>query len=234
MVAHKPDGEIGESVRVERRGVSAAADAQPARGTVSAHDPAVVAHEIDPDGSERIRIGSTTVRASASHAERVVSQVVEGAAPRNEDDVQQVCDTFRDKLTASGQRWGRFRIVPPMSDVDAKADGPDGEVLRVQVRRVMGPDEYASLGRAGSVTTQSTDQTAADAIRAAVDAKAKKLTTAQRNALVLLLDANRTPSFVLATVIERFRLAHGPWADRLSFQAVWIVGPTASLTYQLG
>jgi hypothetical protein len=90
--------------------------------------------------------------------------------------------------------------------------------------------EVARTGRAESVETN--DRRAA-VIWAAIIKKSTRIPPRQRSQLVLVLDAIRTPDYLRNAVIEAFRVHHGDQARNLGFVAIWLVGPTATLTRRL-
>jgi hypothetical protein len=50
---------------------------------------------------------------------------------------------------------------------------------------------------------------------------------------VLALDALRSPGHVMPQVVHDFRTRHSDWAQCLGYSEIWLVGPTAALTYRL-
>ena len=213
-----------------RRSANAPAPCVMGSGTVL--QPTVVSHSYPGDVGEQIDVGGPRYRSSSTADPGGGRQVVDGEPPLHEQDVQQVCDTLREALAQVAEHWGRFRVPVETSDVDAVAEDGHGGRLQVQVTRVeQGAwEEVARTGRAESVET---DERRAAAISDAITKKSTRIPPRQRAQLVLVLDAIRTPGYLRSAVIEVFRAHYGDRAATLGYIAIWLVGPTAALTYQL-
>lgn len=131
-----------------------------------------------------------------------------------------------------GAYWNRFSVQPETGDVDAVAEDDHAGRLQVQITRVehSASAEVARTGRAESVETN--DGRAA-VIWAAIAKKSTRIPPRQRFQLVLVLDAIRTSCYLRNAVIESFRLHHADQARTLGYIAIWLVGPTATLTCRL-
>lgn len=208
---------------------SANAPAGSASGTVAALDPTAVGHS-QLVGGERIDVGSTAYRSSSVANAMEDRQRLDGDRPQNEQDVEAVCGLLREALGLLGENYGRFRVPLEVDDVDCIADGLHGNSLRVQVTRVE-RKAWAEMARNGSAESTETNEQRADAIIAAV--MAKRLPPQQRRQLVLALDAVRTPAYVRSDVVDVFRDKYGSAAAQLGYQAIWLVGPSATLTVKL-
>jgi hypothetical protein len=213
-----------------RRSGSPLAQCATARG--AAPQPTVVTHSHPGDVGEQIDIGAPTYRSSSAADPGGGRQVFHGEAPQHEQDVQQVCNTLREKLAQVGEHWGPFREQPETSDVDAVAEDGHGRHLQVQVTRAE-QDAWEEVARVGGADLVETDERRAAAIWDAITKKSARLAPSQRAQLVLVLDAIRTPGYLRATVIEVFRAHYGDQAANLGYIAIWLVGPTAALTHQL-
>jgi hypothetical protein len=211
---------------------SANAPVQCATASGTAPQPTVVAHSHPGEVGEQIDVGAPTYRSSSAADPEGGRQVFDGEPPLHEQDVQQVCDTLREALAQAGDHWDRFRVQPETSDVDAAAEDDHGGRLQVQVTRVEHGawEEVARTGRAESVET---DERRAAAIWDAITKKSTRIPPRQRAQLVLVLDAIRTPGYLRSTVIEVFQAQYGDLATNLGYIAIWLVGPTATLTHQL-
>jgi hypothetical protein len=201
-------------------------------GSATVLQPTVVSHSYPGDVGEQIDVGGPRYRSSSTADHGGGRQVFDGEPPLHEQDVQQVCDTLREALAQVGEYWDRFRVQPETSDVDAVAEDGDGGHLQVQVTRVEQSawEEVARTGRAESVET---DERRAAAIWDAITKKSTRIPPRQRAQLALVLDAIRTPGYLRSAVIEVFRAHYGDQAANLGYIAIWLVGPTAALTYQL-
>lgn len=211
---------------------SANALAQPAMVSAAALQPTVVAHSHPGDARERIDVGAPTYRSSSTSDPGGGRQAFDGEPPTHEQDVQQVCDTLREALARVGDYWGRFSVQPETSDVDAVAEDDHGGHLQVQVTRVEHGawEEVARTGRAESVET---DEQRAATIWGAITKKSTRIPPRQREQLVLVLDAVRTPGYLRSAVIEAFQAHYGDQARNLGYIAIWLAGPTAALTRPL-
>jgi hypothetical protein len=211
---------------------SANVQARCVMGSGTVLQPTVVSHSYPGDVGEQIDVGGPRYRSSSTADPGGGRQVFDGEPPLHEQDLQQVCDTLREALVQVGEHWDRFRVQPETSDVDALAEDGHGGRLQVQVTRVeQGAwEEVARTGRAESVET---DERRAAAIWDAIAKKSTRIPPRQRAQLVLVLDAIRTPGYLRSAVIEVFRAHYGNQAANLGYIAIWLVGPTAGLTYQL-
>jgi hypothetical protein len=66
-----------------------------------------------------------------------------------------------------------------------------------------------------------------------IDNKARRYPPAQRKVLVLALDAIRAPGYTQRWVVDVIRNQHTEQIAQFGFSAIWLVGPTAELTYRL-
>ena len=191
------------------------ADAQAASGVGSALNPRAVAHE-DHGDSESIRVGSVEYRSAGRSGSAGHEQSFEGPPPENETDVLQVCGTLREALSRRGEHWGPFEVPDRVDDVDAFArDG--NKKLDAQVTRVE-REAWRELARTGSSDARRSPDELAEEIRAAVEHKSSQHGAAQRGALLLALDASRSPGHVLTPVVVSFLERHGEWATGLGYR----------------
>lgn len=211
---------------------SANVPAQCAMGSGTVLQPTVVTHSHPGDVGEQIDVGGPRYRSSSVADPEGGRQVFDGEPPLHEQDVQQVCDTLREALAQAGEYWNRFRVQPETSDVDAVAEDGHGGRLRVQVTRAE-QGAWGEVARSGRAESVETDERRAAAIWDAITKKSTRIPPRQRAQLVLVLDAIRTPGYLRGTVIEVFRAYYRDQAANLGYIAIWLVGPTAALTYQL-
>jgi hypothetical protein len=97
-------------------------------------------------------------------------------------------------------------------------------------RRATVSSMSSQTGRAESVETN--DRRAA-AIWGAITKKSTRIPPRQRAQLVLVLDAIRTPGYLRSAVFDVFRVHYADQARNMGYIAIWLVGPTATLTRQL-
>ncbi len=207
------------------------AHAGTATASGSALNPRAVAHE-DHGDSESIRVGSVEFRSASHSGSDGDEQRFERPPSENETDVLQVCGTLREALGQRGDHWGRFELQTRVDDVDAFARAGNGK-LEVQVTRVE-RDAWRALADRGVHDAERTPDELADEIRASIEHKSsRQQPAAQRAALVLVLDANRSPGHVGSSAVISFLERYGEWATQLGYRAIWLVGPTAALSHKL-
>jgi hypothetical protein len=144
-----------------------------------------------------------------------------------------VCGILRSALNASGATWGAFtKQDGPANDVDAVATDDNGENMQVQVVRVE-RTAWKDLGRVGHATAASPPDELATAILQAVEKKMTVYPRAQRQGLLLALDAIRAPGYSLQHVRDYVVTNHAETITGYEFKEIWLVGPTAALTYRL-
>jgi hypothetical protein len=195
-------------------------------------DVRAVGHSHLADGSERIDVGSRQFRASSHAGPGADRQSFEGRSPRNEEDVSEVCAVLRVALREDGEEWGVFELQEgQVNDVDAVAHNDTGR-LSVQVVRVE-QEVWAELGRSGQADRSIAAAGLAPAVLRVIDNKARCYPPAQRKVLVLALDAIRAPGYTQRWVVDVIRNQHTEQIAQFGFSAIWLVGPTAELTYRL-
>ena len=193
----------------------------------------VVTQERDEDeNAERISVGSESFRSTSERSGDNVDQFFRGVPPRGEQDVLQVCRTLRYALKGVGEEWERFRSMPQGDDADAVSMNAQGHELRVQVTAVE-RRAWRELGRNGTTRSQRSVVDLVEDIHDAIAAKAAKHAPAQRRALVLALDAQRSPAHSQAVVADLFRAERGDWARSLGYHAIWLIGPTVPMSARL-
>jgi hypothetical protein len=115
------------------------------------------------------------------------------------------------------------RALPPVKRKKAKMQ--EVQITRsIQDQRI-----WQDVSLSGAARFDQSSHDATDQLRAAIDKKKGM----GREELILALDARETPGQVTAQVVENFRKAHSTWTQGLGFKAVWLVGPTAELTFRL-
>lgn len=198
------------------------------RVKATAHNPTVVGESNYVDGSRAIQIGSVGYVSTGTSSPEGDRQEYSGRPAQNEEDVLEICHALREALGRS--EIGEFKLPTGQeAGIDAVATRADDSVMRVQVTRVE-RGVWQDLARHGEATTQHDPIALADNIWAAIESK---LHTAQRGDIVLALDARRAPGYLFDAVIDDFRDRHGESASLLGFEAVWLVGPAAIMTYRL-
>jgi hypothetical protein len=210
---------------------SAVAYAEVARAVATAPPVTAVGHSHLADGTEVIEVGSEGYRSASRSGP--ATQRFEGSPPQGEEDVLQVCKTLRAALRHRGEEWSAFQTQPPpVDDVDAFASDDLANLLEVQVTRVE-RQAWSDLAQRGASHAARSETELAQDIATAIEGKSKRYSASQRARLVLALDARRSPGHVHRSVVDRFLEAHADIATTSGYRAIWLVGPTSDLTYQL-
>jgi rubredoxin len=229
IIAHKPLSEEQASNDVN---ISA---------TDSAHlSEKDVAHGQSPSG-EMVRVvdtsGESVVADQASDGS--VQYSITGKSRQGETGNLGVCRTLIERLNREGDGWGEPTDTSGDSrteeGVDCKAYHGN-RVLNVQVTRAeIDQQIWRQLGQAQQVTSSSASPAeVAGTLCKPILAKAKKIITpAQRQEIVLALDATQSPIHGFQDIVQSFRQLHGQWAQGLGFRGIYVVGPTADLTARL-
>ena len=145
----------------------------------------------------------------------------------------EVCRILVARLNRDGAQWGNCDCQANQ-DVDCRTSDANGNVLKMQITRAVGDGNiWREIGKAGKATRNQTANEAVKELRMAIDKKRIKLPPAQREDLVLALDAIETPTHGMAQVVHSFRNRHGAWARELGFKAIWVVGPNETLAFRL-
>lgn len=197
----------------------------------------VVAESNYPDGTREVVTGSHSHRSTSRvGSDGAMSHQFEGRPARNEEDVLQACESLMEALRSRGLTFnGKFRIPDGQeTGIDATATTFDGEVINVQVVGVRQQDLLAQLGRTGAASSAATPDELADDVCSKVKAKRDVCPPNDRPGVVLLIDAIRSPGHTFPAVIDSLRAS--PRVDILQttgYRAVWLAGPTTSLTQRL-
>ena len=187
---------------------------------------------IHDDDSASIDVGSENFRSSNATAENPRT-AFQGRSPQQDDDVLQVCRILRTALNDQGDTWGSFaELLSPTTDVDATASDAGGAVLKVQVTRIERVTGK-TIARGDPVARRPTVEERVGHIRAAIDARARRPTTADGSEMLLAIDAIRSPEYVDREVVDAFVATHHTYVAGLGYRAMWLVGPTGELSRRL-
>lgn len=175
------------------------------------------------------RHGST--RHGNFEADDTISLLLEGKPPRNEEDTARVSDTLAAAMSRDGEHF--TAVVTTEQDVDAELRGAS-RVLPVQMVKALSEMQFwRRLAVALRISRRLSLPEAVEMLAKAVEHKASTLPVAQRQRLVLALDADRLPALALEPVVAEFRASHGASLKNAGFLQVWLVGPDARLTWRL-
>jgi hypothetical protein len=160
-----------------------------------------------------------------------------GQTPKNEQGGEEACRTLIELLNLIGD----FTIEPTtLQRVQTESDDADffalngNQKVRFQVTRGAPEQKFwLLLSRFLKHDHESTTaESCADGIRDSIQRKANKISTAaQREQIILVIDAMHSPALATIETINTFRRKHGTWATALRFRSIWVVGPVSSLTH---
>jgi len=142
-----------------------------------------------------------------------------------------------ERLNQDGAHWAELEDLSlggarEERGVDCQARD-DQKVLQVQVTKVAGGAFWLTLSQAHEAMDAKTVNECVDELTRAIEKKAKKLAGPHRASIVLALDARDTADYTLARVVEAVQQRYGASVHHWGFQAIWVVGPTATLTKRL-
>src|SRR5262245_10084624 len=124
---------------------------------------------------------------------------------------------------------------PPDSDDDAISRNTEtGERLAIQVVRAnIDTGFWFELAQQQTATIAKTANELTNMFLEAVTKKKVRTPAQQRAVSVLAIDANRCTCFILNSVRNLIVAKHGAHLSALRYRSIWLVGPSADLTYQL-
>jgi hypothetical protein len=160
---------------------------------------------------------------------------ITGNSPQGEDDTLLCCSTLISCLNASGGEWEDPKLAA--GGVDCTSSAKSGLRLDIQVIRALTDQAFwRELNAEGRVERRTMDfQPLVTALRTAIEKKAdtRKVTPRDRHSIRLALDATRLPVLCFDAVRRLLRQELSTWATTLGFAAIWVVGPSAHLTWRL-
>lgn len=166
-----------------------------------------------------------------SAADEVGSQIetqLIGEPPQGENDTLIAATILIGALNARGATWGAVKTTA--EPVDCEAKDSNGRTLRMQVVRASRAP-WRDLANVGKVNVQSEIDDLVNELETAIKNKAAHYPPAIQAGLILALDANRLPAFILSNVREAAIARLQSVCEKLAFASVWVVGPTCELTY---
>lgn len=172
------------------------------------------------------------------HGDGTISWTLSGSSPQGEEDTPSACRILVEAINQLGETWNT--PVTGAGDADCVATNAVDEKaasLNIQVvRAIVDPEVWQSLAKHGTLSkTKIAPENVADLIADSLGRKLdpRKIPLKQRPELVLALDATRLPALAFETVIDSFQERHGALVKGTGFRAIWIVGPTVTLTKRL-
>jgi hypothetical protein len=157
----------------------------------------------------------------------------------NEANVPEVARIFRDHLNSTGWTWQDPEICSNLPSREERGvdfilqdstSRMDCQVVRPPCKR---DQQWQRTDPDKAIDTKHESNTAAEDIKSAIGLKERKIPPAQRGSITLVIDSIETPALLLGHAPSEFLRVHGGWAESLGFAAIWLVGPTCSLTIQL-
>ena len=151
-----------------------------------------------------------------------------GLAPRNEEDVPDVCEILVSGMNRDGIE--AFLIGPPIekrpTDQDYKIE-VEGSELGVQVVRAITTQEFWEELHTHHAVAELvlTVSDCTNSLLKAIKHKQGKYPLAQRSSLILVLDAFRVPALAVGNVTDQFKKEHAASIRALGFHSVYVVGP---------
>jgi hypothetical protein len=162
---------------------------------------------------------------------------IAGASRQNEQGVRNVCTILMRKLNHEGAHWQSCIDLTKNTSGDPEVDCElsDGHnILKIQVTRAHTPPSFwKTLWRYQRSSDALTPEFAAEILKEAISAKARRCTKSQRRRLVIALDATETPSHTFNPVIHCFAERYTNWIGSLGYCSIWLVGPNITLTRRL-
>jgi hypothetical protein len=159
---------------------------------------------------------------------------ISGEPRRGESDTLAVAQILVAALNAEGATWGAVMLSDDPADCEAACTADPLKRLLIQVvRATTDAEHWRRLARDGFATRANSAELFATQLCEAIHHKSMRYAAASRAALVLALDANRLPEFVLSSVRE---IAGGRTREArvaAGFADVWVVGPTPEVSYRL-
>jgi hypothetical protein len=159
------------------------------------------------------------------------------AVKNRHGDIREVCRILVKKKNLLGDSWNEPREAAKQdSDIDCVATNANDDKLHLQIQVVRGiiDDQWwRQMSVAGTNERFGTADEFVDDILDAVKKKSNRTPLRQRSELVLAIDANRLPGLTFDSVVNHVREKHGVTLAAFGFQGIWIVGPSATRTYQL-
>lgn len=181
-------------------------------------------------------LGNDRSASADDHRNDRVSMNARGKPPQGEEDTLGVCRLLVRNMNRERQQWNTPELG--VKDVDCIATNAvdlHGDPLCIQVvKAIESRDLWKAMALSGQFTISDTaTEDICDQMAEAIRKKIRKIPLKQRRQLVLALDASRLPGLTFDSVVGGFRQRHGTLLNTSGFVAIWIVGPTESLTKRL-
>jgi hypothetical protein len=157
-----------------------------------------------------------------------VATQLAGSPPQGEADTLVAAAILVKRLNALGSSWGDPRPAGEPADFEAEDAVTSGRLLRVQVVRAISSGSlWRELGVTRAVGATSDVESLIAELRTSIQKKSTQYARVDQKRLVLALDANRLPAFILSDVQSKAVAQLGSACAETAFAAVWVVGPTS-------
>jgi len=175
------------------------------------------------------------LEAAADQRDTSIHSQLTGKTPQGEGDTLIAAKILIAKLNSCGGNWGEPQLLANESaDCIVKDQKEPGTILRIQVVRAnTNSDVWHQLKLNGSINNDNNVEGLVDILRGTIQKKIKRYSLPDRQGLVLALDANRIPEFILDEVRNAAIEQLNSICAESSFASVWVIGPKSELTYAL-
>ena len=159
---------------------------------------------------------------------------VSGHSPQGEEDSLNASRVLIEAMNRRGASWSEpTKGVDPADCVSHDLRQPSSDLEIQVVRAIEDPDLWKSLNKTGEVQRAKLPIDLVSMVRDTLYKKLRHYGPAERDRLVLALDANRLPDLTLDNAVNHIRRELRDWLANLGFREIWLVGPIYDLTYRL-
>jgi len=173
-------------------------------------------------------------------ADGTVIESMAGPAPSTEVGELRTMRILIERLNLDGENWGPpWRETGPERGVDCVADNLADADHQLLVQVTMPPESVIlrALGTGALVPRSRESAEAVGPLYEALKEKHRKdlkyREVREGKRVVLAVDATHLSGYSFRSAVGAFREVHGRWAATLGFEAIWLVGPTAQMTYRI-
>ena len=195
-----------------------------------------ILHTWSSDGSESIRIASSDAQLVEARLDPVgnLHFKMRGRSPQGEQESDRAAWILVERLNQYGGNWSPPRRPDgPERGTDFVARDGDEE-LEIQITRAFSDRSvWRELSRASEVERAFQIDGAVDQLWEAIQAKANDIAMSARPSLVLGLDTSFPAVFAPVGLMIAFKKRHAAHVQSLGFKSVWLIGPTAALTWRI-
>lgn len=195
-----------------------------------------IVHTFGTDGSESIRIASSDAQLIEAELDAfgTLSFRMRGRPPQGEQESDAAAWVLVERLNQYGGNWTTPERMPgPERGVDFLARDGHTE-LHIQITRAFSDRAaWRELALEGDVTRKYQIDDAVAKLWQTILQKAARIATTARSSIVLGLSTAMPALFVPTRLMIDFKNRHAVEVQVLGFQSVWLIGPTAALTWRI-